>query len=228
VGSTMTLTLLGCAHSAHYGLAFGTTPPLRVEPASDALAQEITEAQPAAQQALADMASPGVPGRVQLLGFRSTEEAKSCVLGGALAVYYVPLDELKSYTGGDPKALLYGGTELLFPVMAEKEVRSSLTVQKLNSSWQTARLGQPTLAKMLVNARSADARKLNSPTTSYFEVFVPALNLRFIGHLQGAKFYLIPMRSDPTLGLRAGTAYVAEGVFLRLVPVAKANNGQPT
>ncbi|HTV83447.1 MAG TPA: hypothetical protein VME18_12410 [Acidobacteriaceae bacterium] len=202
--------------------------PVRLEPSSQALAQAITEAQPAARTSLGDMRRAGVPGRYRLLGFKSPDEAKSGVLGQPMAVFYVPLNQLQNYAGGDPQALLQGGNEILYPVTIGTEVRSSITVRNLNGKWQTTQLGRPILARTLFGIRDNDAAKLNSPTSSYFVVLVSALNLRFIGHLQGTQFFLIPTRSDPTLNLRAGVAYLAQGVFSELVPVAKANNGQPT
>jgi hypothetical protein len=171
------------------------------------LVQATAEARPTAQLALANITANTAPGRQRMLGFRSVEEAKSIVLGDAVAVYYVPLDKLKTYVAGsDAKALLYGGNELLYQVMAGTEARSSVTVEKVNSVWKVTTMGRPALAKTLFSMRNENAQKPKTGTTSYFEVFVPALNLRFLGHLLESQFFLVPMKSDVTLDFRAGKA----------------------
>jgi len=189
--------------------------------ASNSLAAK--SAAPVALQRLA--AAAASTENYRLLGFSSTEEAKSSSLGEPILLYDVPLDKLRSFpVRGDPGSLLVGGNRLLYPVLSNHQVRSSVTIAKVNGTWMPVSSGRPKFAASIFGTRSRDAAKAGVPETSYIEISIPALNLEFLGRVSGKNLFLIPIRDYQALGLSAGQAYPESYVFARLAAVARINN----
>jgi hypothetical protein len=184
------------------------------------------EAKPVAPVALSHLVAAAADTQnFKLLGFNSTDEAKTATLGTPLVVYYVPLDKLRTYTAmADPVSLLAGGDRLLYPVLLGRTVRSSVTLAKVNGAWTHVISGRPLFAATIFTARSDDAAKSRVLETRYVEVSVPALSMEFIGRAGGTGLVLIPLRDYPALALMGGQTYSAADVFQRLSAVARRNN----
>ena len=152
----------------------------------------------------------------------TAEEAAQARLGTPLRVFFVPLGALKEYRGDkDPRALLSDAKSFLFPITVGSETRSSLTVKELQGNLAASDFGQAELAKRIASVRgdASDAKAVL--------VRVPALNLFFIGHTEGA-FTLTPIADVPGSDLPAGRAADAAEVFKVLSAMAQKLTGDPT
>lgn len=156
------------------------------------------------------------------LGFDTLAEAKTGLLkrGPSLLVFWVGLDQLKVFQpGSDPAKLLFDAKMITYPVMLGPAVKSSLTVTQTQSSgnpWRATRWGSAKLIRLLQQYRRS---------SSDFVVWIPALNLHFLGDRAGGQFMMTALANYPGLKLDAGVALPAQAVFSRLLPEAKAHDG---
>jgi hypothetical protein len=194
------------------------------------IADNSLAAKPAASAALSRIATAATSAEnFRLLGFETTEEAKSATLGEPILVYDVPLNKLQGFSPSEPSgSLLAGGNRLLYPVQLNQQVRSSVTVANVNGEWTPVSSGRPVFAASIFGLRTSDAAKAGVPVTSYIEVSIPALNLEFLGRVSGKNLYLIPIRDYQGLGLSAGQAYPEVELFARLAAVARMGNNGPS
>jgi hypothetical protein len=197
-------------------IAMLMAPALAAQPTQNAEVsiRQATETAQAALPVLAGLAKQAP----DALGL-SEKEAGIARVEAPLRVLYVPLDALKNYSNGDPRALLKDGATLFFPVTVGGTVRSSISVQQRDGRWTATDFGRPALAKRIAdNAGGAGAILIR----------VPALNLHFVGHETAGGLVLTALVDIPGTKLRAGESAAASEVFTAIVPLAKAANGLPT
>lgn len=219
----LTSSMLTCVMAADGASA--TEEATFAESVAKKIASNTMEAKTAAPVALNRLAAAASTENYRLLGFRSPEEAKSSSLGTPVLIYDVPLDKLRSFpVMGESISLLVGGNRLLYPVLSNLEVRSSVTVGKVNGTWTPLSSGRPKFAASIFGARNSDATKAGMPETSYIEISIPALNLEFLGRVDAENLFLIPIRDYQALGLSAGQAYPGREVFARLAAIARRQN----
>lgn len=72
------------------------------------------------------------------------------------------------------------------------------------------------------------AQREGLPANRYFEVNVPALNVRFLGRIVGGNPLLTSVTTDARFGFREGLTMPARQAFGRMVAAARAHNGLPT
>jgi len=186
------------------------------------------EAQKAASGALATFGQLVTEDNYRAMGFDSLGEVGVARLAEPLRVFMVRLDHLQKYEpGSDPNKMLSGGDQVIYPVTVGEQVRSSITVHKVERTWKAFDFGSPTLVKMLAKVRkySADSTKL--AISSYFVVRVPALNLYFIGHRADGVLMLTPLVDHPGYRFKARVTMPADRVFAALLPAAKGHDGLP-
>ncbi len=163
------------------------------------------------------------------MGFKSLNELKRMNLGEPLQVFIVRLDHLKKYKkGGDPNKMLSGGNHVIYPVLVNKQVRSSVTLAEVEKNWRAVSFGNPTLVKLLTKIRLDSAETSRLPLSSYFVVQVPALNFYFLGHRIDKKLLLTPLLDDPRFKFKIGVSMSADKVFTAILPAAKGHDGLPT
>jgi hypothetical protein len=163
------------------------------------------------------------------MGFRDLRELKASKLATPLPDLFVPLTALREYQDSrDPATLLQPSGEMLYPVIADGAVRSSVTVKQQDGAWKAVSFGSPLLSKALDSTRTAILKKApGTASTDVFAVRIPALNLVFVGHFADKTLMLTPVADTPELKLRAAVTEPARDVFLRLKPVAEAHDGLP-
>jgi hypothetical protein len=165
----------------------------------------------------------------QQMGFLNLSEVKNARLGVPLPVFMVQLDDLRAYRSGiDPRKLLRDLDKVVFPVLVNGEVRSSVTVERRNDRWQASSFGAPRLARAFESARQANASANNLSPLAYAMVHVAALNRHYLAHRSGDQLLLTTIIDDPVLRLRSGRTLSAGQVFLALVPIARKHDGQPS
>jgi hypothetical protein len=155
------------------------------------------------------------------LGFDTLAEGRTgkLTLGSPLEVFWVGLDQLKMYRPGtDPAGLLFKSKMRTYPVMLGSVVKSSLTVSQShgNPRWQATRWGSANLIRSI---------RLHIRLNSEFLVWIPSLNLYFLGDATGGQFMMTPLASHRGLGFQEGQALPTKTVFAILYEEAKAHDG---
>lgn len=162
------------------------------------------------------------------LGFESPNELGKMTLGEPLQMFMIPLDELKKYRSGqDVFEMLRGGNHVLYPVLVDNHIRSSITVAEKEKKWKAVSFGSPMMVKMLDKTRTQSIETTKLPSISYFVVEVPSLNLFFIAHREGVEMFFAPVMDDPQYGFRAGATIPAGKALTAIVPAAVEHDGLP-
>jgi hypothetical protein len=162
------------------------------------------------------------------MGFESEDEVRTATLGEPLPVYHIRLDQLREYQPNiDPNKLLTDVGQMMYPVLAKEQVRSSLVIARAGDSWKEARYGGPNLGRALARVRAAHMATYQQPFTSYRVVQIPGLNVYFLGRRVDNKLVLIPVLDDARYNLKAGVAMPAEEVLRIMAEAAKKYNGLP-
>ncbi len=178
----------------------------------------------AAMQGLA-MLRVLTPENARELGL-STADAARATLGTPLPIYSVDLAVLRNFRpGADAAALIKPSAAAFYPVLLDGGVRSSVRVERGNTGWEAARVGNAGVATAIDRAR----RALPAPdaaTTSLVQVL--ALNLLFVAQQDASGWLLAPVVDDASAGLTVGKAEPAANVLARLAPIAARHNGEPT
>ncbi|MGI8990070.1 MAG: hypothetical protein ACR2I2_10870 [Bryobacteraceae bacterium] len=179
------------------------------------------DAQQAATNALATLRKLVSEQNYKTLGFASPGEVKTAALAPPLTIYNIGLDRLKSYQAGqDVNALLAPSSEIIYPVTADGQIRSSVTVVKKDNGFTTASFGNAEIVKGLSRNRGA-----NSPDA--FAVRIPAFSMYFLGNRVANRLMLTPVSEDSRLPFRMGVAVPAEDVLKAILPLARDYNGLP-
>jgi hypothetical protein len=179
----------------------------------------VTQPQEAASSAIRTFQQLVTEQNYRSLGFESVDEVQSAALGQPLALYTIGLEQLKAYRQGtDANSLLTPSADTLYPVTANGQVRSSVTVTKVEGGYRASSFGNSEVVKALSKYREA---------ATAFAVRLPALNLYYLAQRVENKLLLTPVADDSRLKLPAGKAVPAEEVVNQLVPIANAYNGLP-
>ena len=193
---------------------------------SEITKQSFASHEKAAQMSLQSIASTSYSKLItdqeaKLLGFDSADEVKSAELGPPLPVFRVGLKQLGDFMpSDDPEKLLSNANFVIYPIMVGSKVRSSLTVTQSpkDKVWKTTKWGSGPLLRLLWKYRS-------SP--SNFVVWIPALNLYFLGDRSAGRLTLIPIEDVPKQRFMAGQEQPAEKVFSNLRIKAQARGEGP-
>ena len=162
------------------------------------------------------------------MGFKSADEIKSAKLGEYLQVYLVRLDMLKKYQPDtDPIKLLRVGNQVIYPILIDNEVRSSITLNRVDKKWNVTSFGNSNKIKLIEKGRKTEANYSKLTLDSYFVVKIPAFNMFFIGYSIEEKLMLTPLFDDTNLGLKAYESKTAGEIFETLIPYAKEHDGLP-
>jgi hypothetical protein len=162
------------------------------------------------------------------MGFESAEELDRATLGQPLVSLMVRLDELGEYKlGTDPITLLHDAKQLMYPVLIDGRVRSSVTVTPNEKGWMATGFGSAGKASVAFKTRDMSARSAQLAPEAMALVEVRAMSLVFIGHLTSDVLVLTPLMDYPAFGLKAGAPVKAADVFVRLAPATRAYRDAP-
>jgi hypothetical protein len=120
-------------------------------------------------------------------GFMSPEEVNAATLGDQpLAVYHIGLDQLSTYKASQDPNKLLGELGVIYPIMLQGRVRSSILLQKKDGKWplSLARLESTRETEQLFNALNTKMEATKRPASAFFKVQVPGLNLDFLAQRQ--------------------------------------------
>jgi hypothetical protein len=196
--------------------------------ASERLTTETPAIREVAERSLAVLKKQIKPDNFERSGFLSAEESRTATLGNPIRVLFVRLDELRDFSSGkDVKALLHDLGELIYPVVVNREVRTSITLGEKEGRWRFTRFGPSRLAIALLGDNRAQVEALAVSPTDVSVVRVAALGTYFLGHQTGGGMVLTPIVNDPAAKLVRGRPRPADEVLLDLVPFAVQHNGLP-
>lgn len=162
----------------------------------------------------------------QELGFASAAEAANTKLGNPYPVFFVALDKLKEWQPEDNSKklldLLEKTDQIVFPLVVGNKIKSSLTVTQIGAGWRATEWGAKERIKLLDDA-------LDNARISEFNflVTIPALNMDILGDTTDGPLRVIPIRDDPRYRLMRMESISAEDFFVKLLPEAKAHDGNP-
>lgn len=155
----------------------------------------------------------------QELGFVSAAEAagKKDLLTPfpifRVQVYRLPDFAPRQGAFPDPESIVVFGREFIYPVAVSTEVRSSIIVTHFQSSypeWRATEWGARGLIRNLVDVAAMSGA--NAP----FALAIPEMSRYFLGTFSD-RFLIVPLYSEPKLGLKRGVGVPAEIVFSKIV-----------
>lgn len=124
------------------------------------------------------------------MGFESLEEVSSAALGEPISVFTIHHNTISAYQNTtDPNILLIDRHEILYPVMVNGQIRSSIGIMHDGKIWEYSEIGRPNFTGALFDIRQLHMRENNKQHTDYFLVNFPSLYVTLIGHVLEDKTY---------------------------------------
>ncbi len=206
------------------GLAIGCSrPPARYsEPESSEAADR------AAAASLATFRKLITDQNFRHMGFDSLEEVKNAALDNSIKEYEIDLNSLKKYrTGDDPEEFLLPAHSLVYPVLVNGRVRTSITLGYRDNAWKAQAYGRSNLMKIIANQREDLSKNQQLIRSAFFIVRVPALNLAFLGYRVNRTLMFSPILDSPGYGFAAGIPMPSDFVLQRLRSAARDYDDLP-
>jgi hypothetical protein len=173
----------------------------------------------AAQQGLVTLQQLVTPQNYAGLGFSSPEDVRRAQLASPIPVFRVELNTLMQMTRQTPpSAVLVDAQRVLYPVVVDQRVATSLFVVRHDDGWRASDFGSAAVARSTTALRRGPGD---------FIVWIPAAKVYFIGRGSGASLTLTPIMNDPRFDFKAGTSLPAERALLAVQQGMVGYNGLP-
>lgn len=165
-------------------------------------------------------------GNARLLGFERLEDVSKVQVGTPFDLYTIGLDALRNYQPGDPVDRMVKTLESrLYPLSIMEQngaavVRSSLLISTdvhAENRQTFSGVGLKKLITLVTKYRMAQ------PAFSFI-VWIPSLNLHFLGDNRDETMRLLPLATRKLYGLEEGKAISATVVFALLAQQARAHD----
>lgn len=181
-----------------------------------------------AQQSLETLKQLVTDQNYKQMGFEKPEEVYDAKLGNYLNDYIVRLDYLKDYKQTDkPDTFLTSTNSIIFPVLINERVCTSITLVYNNKNWEASSYGYANLIKMTVTQQRKLSKDFNLTPDAFFRVRVPAFNIVFLGHRNKDQLFLTPLIDTPELKFIVDVPIPANEVFATLAPLAFQHDELP-
>lgn len=156
------------------------------------------------------------------LGFQTERALQRSKLGDPIKVFMSGLNEVEKFrVGSDPHKLLVDTKEVIYPIYANGEFQSAITLVQRDGKWELATFGGAE-AKLSDGSRSKHMKTNRRDKLDYMAVHMPALQQLFVGYDQEGKLFLIPCHKNDVLGFEVDVPIPAEAAVLAMQPhVAK-------
>jgi hypothetical protein len=191
---------------------------------SAALPARASALAPAAEEGRADLARRTLAsvrdvvagGRAAGLGFASPAELDAATIGDAVPVYVTSGSSIRGrVAGADPHAVLGEPTEMMYPILVDGSVRSSVVLgRSATGGWQVTSVGRAGLAKSIDATRKSLASRAGDHPVGL--VVAHDLGLELVAQDEGGRVTLTSIREVPAAGWHAGETVAAETGFARL------------
>jgi len=158
------------------------------------------------------------PANAKLLGFDTAQDVLLIHIGKPLDIRTIGINSLRAYRPGDPVApLILQLDSRLYPLSVDGNVRSSLVVSRIQGTdtFTGTAWGLVKLITLVTKYKKAD---------SDFVVWIPALNLHFLGNRPDESLMLTPLATRKLYGLIEGVPVQAAVVFALLAQQARAHD----
>ena len=163
------------------------------------------------------------------MGFDNPEEIKKASLGIPLREYYVSLESLKSYkVDSNPADLVEDSGQVIFPLLVDERVKSSITLTQQEGKWITHSFGAPVFVGLISKTRLNLLNQMDKPIQDFFVVKVPALNVFFVGYDIQGEVMLTPLQDETRFSFKADQTIRADDAFREMKIAAEEHNGLPT
>jgi hypothetical protein len=143
---------------------------------------------------------------------------------------YIGIDSLEAAAAsGQPGALglLSQTNQVLYSIEANGKIKESLLLQKTDDHWADSGEANTAVTRQLVAMRSRYAKQHHLALSAFHSVSIPALNAYFIGVKRGYETILIPVQTDPSIGVVAGRAQTAKVLLPKLAAIAAESSNRP-
>ncbi len=176
-----------------------------------------------AQEALKLLESLANEQTYKEMGFASLEEVSSAELGAPVSVFTVGYDVIKSYQDNmHPNLLLTDLHEVIYPVLSDGKIRSSIGVMHDGELWEYTEIGRPNFTNALFEARNLHVPSTGRNQEDFFLVNFPALYITLIAHrLQDGSTEMAVVHGSDLIGLKANELMPRKKVFTAIAAFAK-------
>jgi hypothetical protein len=158
------------------------------------------------------------PANSRLLGFEQADDARVAQIGKPIDIYSIGLNKIRAYKPGDPVSPLIRRLDSrIYPLSVSGTVRSSLVVSRVKDTgtFTTTAYGLVKLITLVMKYKKSE---------SDFVVWLPALNLHFLGDHPDETLKLTPLATRDLYGLKEGVPVQAAVVFALLAQQARAHD----
>ncbi|HEV7590726.1 MAG TPA: hypothetical protein VGO40_21630, partial [Longimicrobium sp.] len=160
----------------------------------------------------------------RVVGAGPPPDASALDLGEPFTVKYVQRDTLATYqSGADPRRLLDDVGERLYPVLGSGgQTTAAVRVTQRDGEWTVKSVGEPHLARDVVEVRNRDAAVTGTALGDYLLVQIPALYQAFVGREDtNGRLVLLPVYDDFEKGMARAEPGTGDYLLSRLVPDAE-------
>ena len=158
--------------------------------------------------------------------FDSASSVGRIVLGQPLNDAMIGLDQLVNWDGVNPNDLVRPTGRVVFPITADGQAHSSVTLASKDGKWVAVAFGgaSEARARFAIEGRMIRERAAGGPAPPVSQVRIPALNLQFLARLDSGQLLLTPIEDNLQLGLEAGREERADLVLRRARQAASQRN----
>jgi hypothetical protein len=159
--------------------------------------------------------------------FSDPKELDKATLGGPFRVYTITPENILSYSSGVPVERIISPTSVwLFPVIAEGEVRTLLTVDQVDGGWKAVAIGSSGLAKQWASIMQVRPSSEGYDHT-FVRVFQATSDIVLVSRLGETE--IIPLESARvSLGLVQGGTFSVQDIIISMQkPVLDNLNSSP-
>lgn len=176
----------------------------------------------AAAASLSTLSELVAGGNPQKRGFDTAEQSKSAALSNGLPVFFVRLDQLAAHkAGSDAKALLFDKHQVVYPISADGNIRSSVRVQQRpDGSWEAAQFGAVETTKASQSAQQRVSAARNVDVSSFSLIEIPTVSALLLGHTEKGTLFVTPVFDVAGTSFVAGVTYAGAEVFSVLSKLA--------
>lgn len=160
----------------------------------------------------------------KLFGLRSPDEISNLTLGHTpINVYLIRLDSLRSFGGGDGRNLLTKIDQVIYPVLSNDQIVSTIKLEHIGNNWSVESFGDREIAQHyqdgLKNVETVPAHKT-------YLIRIPALNISLLAVENN--MINVQLLGNQSVGeLKPGVMTTLQDALLRIKPVANTYNGLP-
>jgi hypothetical protein len=141
----------------------------------------------------------------RMMGFESRDEVRRATLDKSIREYVIELSSIKGFKENmNPEKLLVRTRTLVYPVLIDSSIRTSLTIAYRNNRWESQSFGYSNLTKIIAALMNAKSKEPGFSRNVFFIVRVPAFNLAFLGYRFKGTLTLIPLFDSPAFDLKTG------------------------